>query len=83
MNQALSFIRRIADGVWSGEADGLIGWIGRNWLWCVIVLCAVGTAVDFLVWFIRWRPHWRWQGRTCPEEIPDDPEDWDTDWTEE
>ena len=34
--------------------------LADNWLKLLIVLLAVGVALDLLVWLIRWRPHWVW-----------------------
>ena len=59
-----------------GWLKGLAGWVLKlfnlsggfsplkfladNWLQLLVVLLAIGVALDILVWLVRWRPHWVW-----------------------
>lgn len=60
----LSWFRSTVNWLWntlfSAESDGLIRWVGENWLGLVIALCAVCIAVDGLVCLLRWRPDKVW-----------------------
>lgn len=34
--------------------------LADNWLQLLILLLAIGVALDLLIWLVRWRPHWVW-----------------------
>ena len=58
---ARNLIRRVWTGVSSGAYGGFFTWLGDHWMWLVLVLCAAGTVLDFMVWLIRWRPYLVWR----------------------
>lgn len=45
-----------------GQSGGkaLLDWFSAHWLGLLLVLIAIGVAVDWIVWMIRWRPYWLW-----------------------
>lgn len=44
----------------AGGGGSPLLWLSQNWLKLLILLLAVGMAIDWLVWMIRWRPYWVW-----------------------
>ena len=44
----------------SGGKNGLIPFLGKNWLLIVLVILAVGLAVDWFIWMLRWQPYRVW-----------------------
>lgn len=40
---------------------GLLAWMAENWLPLVVLLCAAGMAVDWVIYIIRWRPFEVWR----------------------
>ena len=61
----LGWLRGLTQGLWklfsNGSAGGFLTWLGSHWLILIVILCAVGTLIDFLVWLRRWRPDIRWK----------------------
>lgn len=54
-------IQRIWTGASTGAYSGFFIWLGDHWMWVVLLLCAAGTALDFMVWMARWRPYLVWR----------------------
>lgn len=67
-------------------ADGLMGWVLDNWLWLAVLLCALGLAVDFVVYLVRWQPYRVWRsfltgGSAVPDETtPQEPQPEPMQW---
>lgn len=61
----LGWIRGTAQWLWnlisSDSRGGLIGWMVRNWLPLVILLCIFGMVADFVVYLLRWQPYRVWK----------------------
>lgn len=61
----LGWIRGTAQWLWSiitsDSNGGLIGWMVRNWLPLVILLCIFGMVADFVVYLLRWQPYRVWK----------------------
>ena len=53
-------ISKIWDMINTDSGTALVPWIGKMWLWVVIILCLLGLAIDLIVYAIRWRPHKVW-----------------------
>lgn len=53
-------ISQFWDMINTDSGTALIPWIGKLWLWVVIILCLLGLAIDLIVYAIRWRPHKVW-----------------------
>lgn len=58
IQSAVSWLWRLMS---SEEAGGLMGWVLENWLLLAILLCAVGLAVDLIVYLLRWQPYRVWR----------------------
>lgn len=59
----LGWVRTAADWLWRAmfdADDGLLGWIGENWVGLIVALCIIGMAVDAVVHLLRWRPYKVW-----------------------
>ena len=60
-----SGIRSLVEGIWSsvvkGNYSNFFHWLGDHWLWLVLILCLICTAIDFIIWMIRWRPYLVWR----------------------
>ena len=52
-----SGIRSLVEGIWSsvvkGNYSSFFHWLGDHWLWLVLILCLICTAIDFIIWMIR------------------------------
>ncbi len=63
----LGWLRGFIGEIWalvtSGAGEGFLSWLGGNWLWIVLIVCVIGTALDYAVWFARWRPDRLWRAR--------------------
>lgn len=66
----LGWIRGLTDWIWKlismGDGSGgriFLAWFSSNWLKLVLVMIAIGVALDWIVWLIRWRPYWLWFGK--------------------
>lgn len=44
----------------SGGENGLIPFLGKNWLVIVLALLAIGLVGDWFVWMVRWQPYRVW-----------------------
>lgn len=69
VNLMLGWIRQLASSVagmfqsgGGGQSGGraLLEWFSAHWLALLLVLIALGVAVDWIVWMLRWRPYWLW-----------------------
>ncbi|MBR4360893.1 MAG: hypothetical protein IKP32_09780 [Clostridia bacterium] len=58
---ARGLLQRIWDAAFSGGFSGFFTWLGDHWLLVTLLLCLIGTVVDFAVWMIRWRPYLVWR----------------------
>ena len=58
---ARTLIQRVWTSAVSGNYSGFFSWLGDHWLWVALILCAAGTAMDFLIWILRWRPDLVWR----------------------
>lgn len=60
----LSWFRALMNGVWSlftGSSGGsLLRWLSGSWKSLLILLLAIGVAMDVVVYLLRWRPFWWW-----------------------
>lgn len=60
----LSWFRALMNGVWSlftGSSGGsLLRWLSGSWKSLLIILLAIGVAMDVIVYLLRWRPFWWW-----------------------
>lgn len=86
INAMLGWIRGLAASVaagfqstGSGASGGaaFLSWLGAHWLSLLVVLIAIGIAIDWLVWMLRWRPYWLWVGKrriVLDDELEDDRE---------
>ena len=62
----LGWLQGLAGRIWNGsasgpEADSLLSWVGQNWKWLALTLCAAGLVVDLAVYLIRWQPYRVWR----------------------
>lgn len=61
LRMLLGWLEGATSWVWrlfSGQETGQMAWLMNNWLLCAVALCALGAAVDFVVYLFRWQP-WR------------------------
>ena len=54
-------VRQIWNIITDPSAGNLFTWIGNHWKPIVIILCAVGSIADLLIYLIRWRPIQVWK----------------------
>ena len=63
----MGWIRAVALEIWntfsSPEGTTLMGWVGAHWKGLAIGLCALGLAVDLIVYLFRWQPYRVWRSR--------------------
>lgn len=91
VNAMLSWLKGLASWVLklfnlSGGASPL-KFLADNWKQLLLILLALGVALDVLVWLIRWRPHWVWFRKRrvvindknffAGERYADDADEWD------
>ena len=58
---ARALIQQVWNSGVSGQYNGFFVWLGHHWVWLVLILCLVCTAMDFLIWLVRWRPYLVWR----------------------
>lgn len=61
----LGWIQSAVSWLWqlmsSEKTGGLMSWVLENWFLLTILLCAVGLAVDLIVYLLRWQPYRVWR----------------------
>ena len=65
-NVLMGWVRALVNGIWAlftTDHTTLLEFLGKNWIMIVVVILAVGLAIDWLVWLIRWRPYHLWAKR--------------------
>lgn len=59
------WIRAGVQAIWSSVTQGRLSafftWLGDHWFIVLLILCAVCTVLDYLVWLVRWRPYLVWR----------------------
>lgn len=74
----LGWVQTAAAWLWglvtNADVSAWLRWLLDNWLPLLLILCAGGVVIDFIVYLIRWQPYRVW-GRflrcmTGKEEIP-------------
>ena len=59
------WMQSLASQMWSfftnRNEGGLLGWIGANWKWILLVLCLIGAIIDLTVYLFRWEPIKVWK----------------------
>ena len=77
----LGWVQTAAAGLWGLVTDTDMGawmrWLLDNWLPLIILLCAGGIVVDFIVYLIRWQPYRVWGSflrRLTEKDTPSDAE---------
>lgn len=62
-----SWMRSLAEGVLSAFSSGkmrnTVSWLGKNWLWLILLLCLACTVMDYFIWLIRWKPYIIWSNK--------------------
>ena len=60
----LGWVQTAASWLWglisAPEGSGWLRWLLDNWLPLVLILCAIGVVIDFLVYLLRWQPYRVW-----------------------
>ena len=60
----LGWVQTAASWLWSlitnVNVSAWLRWVLDNWLLLLIVLCAAGLVVDFIVYLLRWQPYRVW-----------------------
>ena len=60
----LGWVRTVSASIWRGLTrpdGGSMGWLGENWQFLALALCALGLALDLAVYLIRWQPYRVWR----------------------
>ena len=59
------WIRAGVQAIWGSVTQGRLSsfftWLGDHWFMVLVILCAVCTVLDYLVWLVRWRPYLVWR----------------------
>ena len=58
---ARSLIQQVWGSAASGRYSGFFVWLGDHWVYLAVLLCVVGTVLDFAIWLVRWRPYLVWR----------------------
>jgi hypothetical protein len=60
----LGWVQTAASWLWglvrAPEGSGWLRWLLDHWLPLVLLLCAAGVVIDFLVYLLRWQPYRVW-----------------------
>lgn len=60
----LGWVQTAASWLWAlisaPESGGWLRWLLDNWLPLLLMLCAAGVVIDFLVYLLRWQPYRVW-----------------------
>ena len=65
-NLLMGWVRALVNAIWAlftTDHTTLLEFLGKNWVLIVVVILAVGLAIDWLVWLIRWQPYHLWARR--------------------
>lgn len=65
-NVLMSWVRALVNSLWAlftTDHTTLLEFLGKNWIWIVVVILAAGLVIDWLVWLIRWQPYHLWAKR--------------------
>lgn len=61
----LGWVQRAISALWamivSPTEGGGLAWLLEHWLVLLVLLCAVGTLIDFAVYLLRWQPYRVWR----------------------
>lgn len=61
----LGWVQSLVSALWrlivSPDGSGGLHWLLDNWLMLVLLLCAAGGLIDFVVYLVRWQPYRVWR----------------------